>query len=145
MALESHPNVFRYEGKLWVSEIPRDQAHGQLIAQRQWDAANAKLQRWWVAIAIGAVIGVAATLALGTAAGLAPAVYLVLLPLGFGAGAVLGALVNRRFNAPDAQHQSLPPRPVIVDLTRVPSRVAAKAPEDATADQLIEWSERGFV
>jgi hypothetical protein len=145
MALDDHPNVFRHEGRLWVSELPRDEARAQLIAQRTWDAANAKLQRWWVAIAIGAALGTAATLGLGTLGGLAPAVYLVLLPLGFAVGAVVGALINKRFNAPDAQHASLPARPVTTPLTRVPSRVASKASSDASASDLIEWSRRGFV
>lgn len=145
MALDDHPNVFRFEGHHWVSLAPRDEAIAQLRAQRAWDASNAKLQRWWVAITIGAVVGVGATLALGTAAGVAPTVYLLTLPVGFGAGAILGALVNKRFNAPDRQHASLPARPTTVPLTRVPSRVARAAPVDATATEVIEWSERGFV
>ena len=74
----------------------------------------------------------------------APALYLVFLPIGFGAGAVLGALVNKRLN-PDAQHDSLPPRPTTPFLVKVPSRVASKAPADASASELIEWSMRGFV
>ena len=144
MALDDHPNVFRYEGRTWVSLAPREDAITQLRTQRAWDAANAKLQRWWVAITIGAVAGVAATLAFGTAAALAPAVYLLLLPIGFGIGAVLGALVNKRFN-PTAQHASLPARPTTVPLTQVPPRVARAAPADARAIDLIEWSHRGFV
>jgi hypothetical protein len=145
MALDDHPNVFRHEGRTWVSELPREQALAQLIAQRQWDASNAKLQRWWVAIAIGAALGTAATLGFGTLGALAPAVYLILLPVGFGVGAVVGALINKRFNAPDARHASLPERPALTTLTRVPARVAAKAPADASATDLIEWSRRGFV
>lgn len=142
--IDDHPNVFRYEGKTWVSELPREQALDQLKAQRAWDARNAKLQRWWVAIAIGAAIGTAGTLLLGTLASLAPGVYLVLLPLGFGAGAVLGALVNKRLN-PEAQHASLPPRPQTTKLTKVPPRVVRGAPSDASVRDLIEWSTRGFV
>jgi len=144
MAIGDHPNVFRYEGKMWVSEQPREIALAQLVEQRAWDATNARLQRWWVAIAIGAVVGTAGTLALGTAAGLSPGIYLVLLPLGFGAGAVLGAVVNKRFT-PDAQHSSLGPRPVITPLTRVPPRVARNAPPEASAKELIGWATRGFV
>ena len=144
MALENHPNVFRFEGRLWVSEAPRERAVAQLKAQRDWDGRNAKLQRWWVAIGLGAIIGVAGTLALGTVAGLAPAIYLVLLPVGFGVGAVLGALVNKRVN-PESQHPSLPERPTTPLLVRIPPRVASKAPSDASAKDLIEWSTRGFV
>ena len=144
MSLDEHPNVFRYEGKLWVSEAPRERAVAELQAQREWDGQNAKLQRWWVAIVIGAVVGVAGTLALGTFAGLAPAIYLVLLPVGFGVGAVLGALVNKRIN-PEAKHPSMPARPTTPLLVRVPPRVASKAPADASAKDLIEWSRRGFV
>lgn len=145
MALDQHPNVFRYEGKLWVSELPRDTAHAQLVRQRAWDAANAKLQRWWVAIAIGAAVGTVGTLTLGSSVGLAPAIYLILLPLGFGAGAVLGALVNKWFFAPETQHASLGARPSTAKLVRVPSRVARAATDDASVRDLIEWSQRGFV
>jgi len=145
MALDNHPNVFRLEGRTWVSEAPRDDALAQLRAQRAWDSANAKLQRWWVAIIIGAVLGVAATLGFGIAAELAPTVYLLSLPAGFGAGAILGALLNKWFLAPDRQHASLPERPTTVQLTQVPSRVARAAPPHASATELIEWSTRGFV
>ncbi|MBG6054403.1 hypothetical protein IWX81_000793 [Salinibacterium sp. CAN_S4] len=144
MALDDHPNIFRFEGRTWASLAPRELALSQLQSQREWDAANAKLQRWWVAITIGSIVGVGATLAFGNAAALAPAVYLLLLPIGFGIGAVLGALVNKRFN-PTGQHASLPERPTTVLLTRVPPRVARAAPADATAEQVIEWSSRGFV
>ena len=144
MSLDDHPNVFSFEGHTWASLAPRELALSQLRAQRDWDAANAKLQRWWVAITIGAIAGVAATLAFGTAAALAPPVYLLLLPIGFGVGAVLGALVNKRFN-PTGQHASLPGRPTTVPLTRVPPRVARAATAEATATQIIEWSNRGFV
>jgi len=144
MSLDGNPWVFRYEGKLWVSEAPRERALSELRAQRAWDSQNAKLQRWWVAIAIGAAIGVGGTLALGTVTGIAPAVYLVLLPVGFGVGAVLGALVNKRIT-PDAAHESLPARPSTPFLVKVPPRVASKAPADASARDLIDWSQRGYV
>lgn len=144
MSLDANPWVFRFEGKLWVSETPRERAVAELTAQRAWDAQNAKLQRWWVAIAIGAAVGVVATLALGTATGIPPAVYLFALPVGFGVGAVLGALVNRRIN-PESQHTSLPNRPTVPFLVRVPPRVASKAPADASARDLIDWSRRGYV
>lgn len=144
MALDDNPWVFRFEGKLWVSESPREVALDRVRAQRAWDARNAKLQRWWVAIAVGAAVGVAATLALGAVTGVPPALYLFALPVGFGIGAVLGALVNQRLN-PAAAHESLPPRPTTPLLVRIPPRVAAKAPDDASARELIEWSQRGFV
>ncbi|WP_341954582.1 hypothetical protein [Salinibacterium sp. TMP30] len=145
MAIDDHPNVFRFEGRTWVSLVPRDEALEQFRAQRAWDAANAQLQRWWIAITIGAAVGVAATLALGTAANTDPTGYLLLLPLGFGVGAILGALVNKRFNARDGHHASLPDRPTTVLLTQVPSRVARAAPPHATTAEIIEWSNRGFV
>lgn len=144
MALDENPWVFRYEGKLWVSETPRERAYSELKAQREWDALNAKLQRWWVAIGIGAVVGVGATLGLGSVLEIPPAFYLVGLPIGFGVGAVVGALINRRIS-PEAQHASLPERPTTPFLVKVPPRVASKAPSDASARDLIEWSQRGFV
>jgi hypothetical protein len=128
MSLDQNPWVFRFEGRLWVSETPRERAHSELVAQRAWDAQNAKLQRWWVAIAIG----------------IPPVFYLFALPVGFGIGAVLGALVNKRMN-PEAQHVSLPERPTTPFLVRVPPRVASKAPADASARELIDWSQRGYV
>ena len=144
MSLDKNPWVFRYEGRLWVSETPRERARAELVAQRAWDAQNARLQRWWVAIAIGAAVGVIGTLALGNATGIPPAVYLFALPVGFGIGAVLGALVNKRMN-PESAHASLPPRPSTPLLVRVPARVAAKAPDDSSARDLIDWSRRGYV
>jgi|GEM_PF-1891366 len=145
MNLDNHPHVFRFEARTWVSLAPREDALAQLRAQRAWDAENAKLQRLWVSLTVGAVIGVGATLFLGSTANLDPTLYLLLLPLAFGGGAIIGALVNRRFNAPDARHASMPPRPTTVALTLVPSRVAQAAPEGASAQELIEWSNRGFV
>ncbi|MGZ0211109.1 MAG: hypothetical protein ACKVI4_01385 [Actinomycetales bacterium] len=145
MALDEHPNVFRFESRTWVSSAPRDEALEQLRAQRAWDRENAKLQRWWLALSIGAAVGVAGVLAVGSSANLDPTLYLLLLPLGFGGGAIIAALVNKRFNAPDAQHASLPARPTTVPLTLVPSRVAKAAPENASAAEIIEWSNRGFV
>ena len=145
MALDDHPNVFRFEGRTWVSLAPRDDALAQLRAQRAWDAANTKLQQWWIAITIGALVGVAAVLVFGTAANVAPTAYLLSLPFGFGVGAILGALLNKRFNASDSQHPSLPARPTTAPLTQVPSRVAKAAPAHATAAEIIQWSDRGFV
>lgn len=145
MALDNHPHVFRFEGHTWVSLANRDDALAQLRTQRAWDATNAKLQRWWIAITIGAVAGVVITLALGTAARLDPTVYLLSLPFGFGVGAIVGALINKRFAAPEVHHASLPARPTTVALTKVPPRVAHQAPPDATAQEIIEWSDRGFV
>ena len=139
MALDEHPNVFRFESRTWVSSAPRDEALEQLRAQRAWDRENAKLQRWWLALSIGAAVAV------GSSANLDPTLYLLLLPLGFGGGAIIAALVNKRFNAPDAQHASLPARPTTVPLTLVPSRVAKAAPEHASAAEITERSNRGFV
>ncbi|MEV8253850.1 hypothetical protein AB0O95_07770 [Rhodoglobus sp. NPDC076762] len=145
MALDEHPNVFRFEARLWVSPAPRDEALEQLRAQRAWDKENARLQRWWVSLAIGAVVGTGGVLVVGTTANLDPTLYLLLLPVGFGGGAIIGALINKRFNAPEAQHASLPARPTTAPLTLIPSRVAKAAPEHASAAELIEWSKRGFV
>ncbi|CAO1652048.1 hypothetical protein I6E68_07280 [Salinibacterium sp. NSLL150] len=145
MAIDEHPNVFRFETRLWVSAAPREEALEQLRAQRAWDKENAKLQRWWVALSIGAIIGVGGILAVGTASNLDPTLYLLLLPLGFGGGAILGALINKRFNAPEAHHASLPARPTTVPLTLIPSRVAKAAPEHASVAEIVEWSNRGFV
>ena len=140
--LEDHPNVFEFEGRMWVSELPRDEMRGQLVEQRAWDSATARQQRWWIAIGIGAAIGVAVALGVGVVTGVAPTAYLLALPLGFGVGAVLGAVVNRRILG-DAVPTTV--RPVIAEATRVPSSVARNAPPDTSARDLIAWSKRGFV
>lgn len=145
MALDDHPNVFSFEGRLWVSELPRDQARAQLQDQRAWDSANLRYERWGLAIALGAAAGVLVTLGLGTLAGQPPAVNLFILPIGFAVGAVLGAVINKRVRARALENSPLPPRPVITAIVRVPLEVAKRAPGDSTASQLIDWSHRGYV
>jgi hypothetical protein len=142
MALDHHPNVFRFEGRMWVSELPAVDAQAQFAAQRAWDAATAKAQRWWVAIGIGAALAVGLVLAVGIVTGAPGVLYLFVLPIAFAFGAVLGAMANKRLLgdvAPETERPSIPP------LTRVPPRVAANAPADASAHELIEWSKRGYV
>lgn len=145
MGLEDNPHVFRHEGRLWVSELPREEMQRQLADQRAWDAANARHERWGLAIAIGAAAGVLVFYGLGSLAGLPPVVNLFLLPVGFGVGAVLGAVVNKRVRAAALQNSPLPPRPVIASLVRIPPEVIKRAPADSTAKQLVDWSRRGFV
>jgi hypothetical protein len=136
MALEDHPNVFRYEGRLWVSPAPREEARAALVAQRAWDAATARAQRWWVAIVIGAVLGVGAVLGLGVLTGAPPFLYLIVLPIGFAFGAVLGAMVNKRFN-PGAGATQATPRPQVPELTRVRASLARRIAPNATAAEII--------
>ncbi|MDO7882162.1 hypothetical protein [Antiquaquibacter soli] len=145
MALEAHPNVFRFDGRLWVSELPGAEARAQLVEQRTWDAAHVKSQRWVLALVVGAAVGTAATLGLGTLAGLAPAIYLVLLPLGFGAGAVLGAVVNKRLLGDRLTAPTATPRPTTIELTRIPSAVARRTDASTPVADLIAWSKQGFV
>ena len=145
MTLDEHPHVFRYEGRLWISELPRDEMQRQLADQRAWDAANARHERWGLAIAIGAAAGVVITYGLGYFAGLPPVVNLFLLPLGFAVGAVLGAVINKRVRASELANSPLPARPTIAAMVRIPPEVIKRAPADATAKQLVEWSRRGFV
>lgn len=145
MGVESHPHVFRFDGRLWVSELPATAARDQLVAQREWDAAHVKSQRWVVALVIGAIVGTAVTLGLGTLAGLAPAIYLVLLPIGFATGAVLGALVNKKLLGDRLTAPTSTPRPTTVELTRIPSAVARRTDETTPVGDLIAWSKQGFV
>jgi hypothetical protein len=145
MALQQHPYAFRYEGRWWVSETPREVAARRLDAQRDWDRRNARAQRWWVAITIGAVLGVALAFGLGMLVDLAPFVYLVSLPVGFAVGAVVAALVNKRIQGDDPQHVSMPARPTIPALTLVPRGVARRATDDASTADLIRWSKQGYV
>ncbi|HWR85712.1 MAG TPA: hypothetical protein VN200_06950 [Rhodoglobus sp.] len=136
-----NPNLFRYEGRTWVSETPPVQARAALEAQRAWDAQTARAQRWWVAIVIGAVLGTATVLGLGVLSGAPGFLYLIVLPLGFAFGAVLGALANKRFN-PGALQAPSTPRPPVPELHRVHSSVLRRIPADATAAQIIELVRR---
>lgn len=145
MALDNHPNVFRFEGRLWVSQLPRDEARAQFVAQRAWDAAHVKQERWTLAMVIGAVLGTGITFALGQLGGIAPALYLFILPIGFGFGVVLAALVNRRIVRATAVAEPTSPRPQLTEVTRVPSAVARKVDDEVAVTDLIEWSKKGFV
>lgn len=129
-------HLFRFEGRLWVSLAPADEARAALAAQRAWDAAAGRAQRWWVAIVIGAMLGVSAVLGLGVLTGLPPFVYLILLPVGFAAGAVVGAMVNKRFN-PAASRAPSTPRPIVPELHRVPASALRRLPADASAADII--------
>ncbi len=145
MALDGHPNAFRFEGRWWVSAEPAEVAHAAIVDQRRWDAAHVRSQRWMWALAIGAILGTAGTLGLGTLAGLSPAIYLVLLPLGFGVGAVVGALVNRRILGDRLHAATDGPRPTVPELVRVPPAVVRfTTPQTPVAD-LVSWSREGFV
>ena len=144
MALKNNPHVFPFEGRLWVSEIPPAEMLGQLTEQRAWDATNERRERWGFAIAIGAVAGVLATYGFGYFASIPPVVNLFLLPVGFAVGAVLGSVVNRSRVA-RMPEKSGTARPVTNLATRIPRDVVRAAPDDATAAQLIDWSQRGYV
>lgn len=143
MALDNNPWVFRFEGRLWVSELPREQMFSKVTAQRAWDAANLRREHWGIAITIGAAVGTLATFGFGYLVHFPGIVDLLLAPIGFGIGAVLGAMVNRRFVKPRPEESS--PRPDIPIMTKIPPSVARKSPEDASARELIDWSRRGYV
>lgn len=141
MALEEHANVFRFEGRTWVSLAPRDEARAALAAQRAWDAATARAQRWWIAIAIGAVLGTAIVFGVGVLTGAPPFLNLIVLPIGFAFGAVLGAMANKRFN-PGAAEAPATQRPAVPELTRVPASLARRIPDDTTAAEIIALARR---
>jgi len=143
MALDNNPWVFRFDNKTFVSELPGEQALAQLEAQRTWDTQNARVNRWALAIGIGAAIGVIATFAATAALGAPPVLNLFVLPVGFAVGAVLGGKVNEslRKNRPD--DASLSPRPSATAITKVPRRVVATAPEHSTAAEIIRLSTPG--
>jgi len=145
MALENHPNVFRFEGRLWVSPEDRETAQAAFAAQRRWDAGQLRSQHWTLALALGAIAGTAATLGLGTLGGLPPVFYLILLPVGFGIGAVIGARVNRRILGSRITDVPTTPRPETPPLTRIPSAVAKRVSDVTPVADLISWSEQGFV
>lgn len=135
---ENHPNVVRFDNKLWVSTLPREDLAAQLTAQKTWDDANARANRWALAIGIGAAAGTAASYFVSTALGAPPAVNLFLLPVGFAIGAVLGGLVNERLRPTRPADAALGPRPAVEPMTRIPRRVAATADPNSTAQELID-------
>ena len=143
MALDNSPYCFRFEGKLWVSEVDPAEAIRQFQAQRAWDTAAVRRQRWWPAVTIGGLAGIIGIIALSNWGNLPIALYLFTLPVGFGIGAVLGAIVNKRILGIDGTVDS--ERPELVEVTRVPFSVSRKAPEDASAADIIRWSKQGFV
>jgi hypothetical protein len=140
MALDENPRVLRFDGKLWVSEMPREELERQLLAQRAWDDANAKANHWALAISIGAVVGTALTLAIGYLTRMPPVVNLFVLPVGFGIGAVLGGLVNERLRPRRPADAALPARPKAAPMVKVPRRVASLTDATSTAKQIIDLS-----
>ncbi|MCY7412977.1 MAG: hypothetical protein LH471_08105 [Salinibacterium sp.] len=138
--LDEHPNCLRFDRKLWVSELPREELYFQLVAQRAWDDQHERVNRWQLALALGAAVGVAVALGVSAWLGAPPALNLFTLPIGFGVGAVLGARVNEWLRPRRAADAALPPRPTVAAMTKVPRRVAAMTPLTATAREIIELS-----
>ena len=141
MALDNHPNVFQFGGRAWVSELPREEALAQLTAQRAWDVATVRAQRWWIAISIGSALGTALTWWLAALAGAPLFANVVFLPIGFAIGAVLGAVVNKRILGDALATVSATERPTLVKLTRVPSRVVRTADPMSTVAEIVAISE----
>jgi hypothetical protein len=140
---ESHPNVVRFDRKLWVSPLPADELAEQIRAQRAWDDANSRANHWPWAIGIGAAVGSVATYVITALLGAPPVINLFLLPAGFAAGAVLGGLVSERLRPRRDADAALGPRPKVEPMTRIPRRVAARADADSTAAELIELCTSG--
>ena len=138
--LDDHPNCVRFDGKLWVSELPREELAAQLAAQRAWDNAQERANRWWLALGLGGIVGVGLAFAIFTAAGAPPVLNLFTLPIGFAIGAVLGARVNEWLRPRRAADAALGERPRVAPMTKVPRRVAETTPLTATAKEIIELS-----
>lgn len=135
---ESHPNVVRFDRKLWVSTLPADQLAAQITAQRAWDDANSRVNRWPWAIGVGAAIGTGVLLVVTTLLGAPPVVNLFLLPVGFAVGAVLGGMVAERLRPTRPADAALGDRPAVLAMTRIPRRVAARADAESSAQELID-------
>ncbi|MGV8969854.1 MAG: hypothetical protein ACOH1J_05335 [Microbacteriaceae bacterium] len=140
MALENHPHVFQFGGRAWVSALPREQALAQLTAQRAWDVATLRAQRWWVAIAVGSGLGTAVSWWLGNLVNAPAFANIVTLPIGFAIGAVLGAVVNKRLLGDLLTAPVAAERPTVPPLTRVPTRVVRTAEEFSTVQEIIALS-----
>lgn len=140
---ESHPNVVRFDRRLWVSPLPAEELAAQITAQRAWDDANSRANHWPWAIGIGAVIGTGALYAATTALGAPTVVNLFLLPIGFAIGAVLGGLVSERLRPRREADAALGLRPKVEPMTLIPRRVAARADASSSAQELITLSTGG--
>lgn len=137
---ENHPNIVRFDRKLWVSQLSAEELAAQIAAQRAWDDSNARANHWALAIGIGAAIGTVLTFVAATLLGAPPVMNLFVLPVGFAVGAVLGGMVNERLRPKRPADAALGARPPVAPMTRIPRRVAATADADSTAKQLIELS-----
>lgn len=140
MALDESPWVFRYDNKWFVSELPKAEAIAQLNAQREWDTENARVNRWALAIGIGAAIGTVLTYLGGSLLGAPPVLNLFLLPVGFAVGAVIGGRINESLRRTRPADASLPPRPKAATMTKVPRRVVANADPSLSATEIIQLS-----
>lgn len=140
MALDDSPWVFRFDNKWFVSELPREKALAQLEAQRAWDIENARVNRWGLAIGIGAALGTVLTFGAGLLLGAPPVLNLFLLPIGFAVGAVIGGRTAERLRTTRAEDAALPDRPKAVAMIRVPRRVVMHAESDLSAKEIIDLS-----
>ena len=132
MALEAHPNVFRFEGRrLGQRAAPAAEAAAQSRCPARVGSPYARRP---------ALVGVAHDRRRRRNGGdprrsewgeLAPFVYLVSLPVGFAVGAIVARAINKRIQGDEAQHVSMPKRPSIPPLTLVPRGVARRATDDA--------------
>lgn len=140
MALDDSPWVFRFDNKWFVSELPREEMLAQLRAQQEWDARNARVNRWGLSIGIGAAIGTALTLAGGWFLGAPPVLNLFLLPIGFAVGAVIGARANEGLRKSRPEDAALPDRPKAARVTKIPRRVFVTADPSLSAKEIIRLS-----
>ena len=140
MALDDSPWVFRYDNKWFVSELPREEMLAQLKAQRDWDTENARVNRWALAIGVGAAVGVVVTFVVSLWLGAPPVLNLFLLPVGFAVGAVLGGRINESLRTKRPEDADLPPRPKAAAMTKVPRRVVANSDALLSAREIIRLS-----
>jgi hypothetical protein len=137
---EAHPNVVRFDNKLFVSLRPATELAAQLAAQRAWDDANARANHWAWAIGIGAAAGSAATFVATWFLGAPPVINLFLLPVGFAIGAVVGGRINESLRSRRPADAALGARPTSIPMVKIPRRVAATADRLSTAQELIDLS-----
>ena len=137
---EAHPNVVRFDNKLFVSLRPATELAAQLAAQRAWDDANARVNHWAWAIGIGAAAGSVVTFVATWFLGAPPVINLFLLPVGFAIGAVVGGRINESLRSRRPADAALGPRPTSIPMVKIPRRVAADADRLSTAQELIDLS-----
>ena len=138
MALDAdHPNIVEYEGALGFITGSKADAYAAIALHSQSLSALARFQKMQARIvAIGAIVGAVAAVALGTLVLGVDEVWKLVLVVAAGIilGAILGALFNGVAQPPPLGN---PPR-----VQGIAPEVVRHAPRDASAQDITRWTQQ---